>query len=52
MYLVGCTLFTNKTDKHTEVIYLECTVDLTAMNRWLWGGMTLAHLYHYMTGAF
>lgn len=49
IYLVGCTLFTNKTDKHTEVINLECMVDLTAMNRWLWGGMKLAHLYHYLT---
>jgi len=49
IYLVGCTMFTNKTNRNIELIYLEAMVDLNKVNRWLWGGITLAHLYHYLT---
>lgn len=49
LYLVVCMLFANKTKINIELIYLEAMVDLNRVNRWSWEGMTLAHLYHYLT---
>lgn len=46
LYLVGSTLFANKTNIHINMIYLECMVDLNTVGRWSWGGMTLAYLYY------
>jgi len=48
LYLVGCALFTNKTNRHIDLIYLDCMADLQAIGKWSWGGMTLAHLYDYL----
>lgn len=48
LYLLGCTLFAGKSNKHMELIFLEAMEDLARMDHWLWGGMTLAHLYHYL----
>ena len=48
LYLVGCALFTNKTNKHIDLIYLHCMADLQAIGKWSWGGMTLAYLYNYL----
>jgi hypothetical protein len=48
LYLVGCALFTNKTNSHINLIYLDCMADLQAIGKWSWGGMTLAYLYDYL----
>ena len=48
LYLVGCALFTNKTNRHIDLIYLDCMADLQAIGKWSWGGMTLAYLYDYL----
>jgi len=48
LYLVGSVLFTNKTNRHIDLLYLDCMADLQAIGKWLWGGMTLAYLYDYM----
>jgi len=42
LYLVGSVLFTNKMNRHTDLIYLDCMVDLNAIRKWSWEGMTLA----------
>lgn len=48
LYLVGCALFTNKTNRHFDLIYLDCMADLQAIGKWSWGGMALAYLYAYL----
>jgi len=48
LYLVGSVLFTNKTNRHIDLIYLDCMVDLNAIGKWSWGGMTLTYLYDYL----
>ena len=47
-YLVGCALFTNKTNRHIDLIYLDYMTDLQAIGKWSWGGMSLAYLYDYL----
>jgi len=48
LYLVGSALFTNKTNIHVDLIYLDCVADLQAIGKWSWGGMILAYLYSYL----
>jgi len=48
LYLVGSALFTNKMNKHTDLIYLDCMTDLQAIGKWSWGGMALAYLDDYL----
>jgi len=48
LYLVGCALFTNKTNRHIDFIYLDCMADLLAIGKCSWGGMTLAYMYDYL----
>jgi len=48
LYLVGCALFTNKTNRHIDLIYLDCMADLQAIGKWSWRGMTIAYLYYYL----
>ena len=48
LYLAGSVLFTNKTNRHIDLIYLDCMADLHAIGKWSWGGMALAYLYDYL----
>jgi len=48
LYLVGSALFTNETNRHIDLIYLDCMADLQAIGKWSWGGMTLTYLYDYL----
>jgi hypothetical protein len=48
LYLVDCALITNKTNRHIDLIYLDCMADLQAIGKWSWGGMTLSYLYDYL----
>jgi hypothetical protein len=47
LYLVGSALFTNKINRHIDLVYLECMADLHGIGKWSWGGMTLDYLYDY-----
>jgi hypothetical protein len=46
LYLVGCLLFGDKSNKLIELIYLTTMEDYATMSDYMWGGMTLAYLYH------
>jgi len=46
LYLVGCLLFADKSNKHIELIYLTTMEDYAGMCNYSWAGMTLAYLYH------
>jgi len=48
LYLVGSALFTNNTNRHIDLIYLDYMEDLNAIGKWSWGGMTLTYLYDYL----
>lgn len=44
-YLLGCTLFTNKSGNKISVYYLECLSVLEDIGKWAWGSAALAMLY-------
>jgi len=46
LYLVGCLLFCDKSNKRIELIYLSTMDDYAGMPNYSLGGMTLAYLYH------
>jgi hypothetical protein len=46
LYLFGCLLSGDKSNKHIELIYLTTMEDYATMDDYSWGGMTLAYLYH------
>ena len=48
LYLVGCTLFSDKTGSGCCVVYLKYFDDLTTVNQWSWGAAALAFLYDYL----
>ena len=51
-YLVGCLLFSDKSNKRIELVYLTTMEDgYTGMHKYSWGGMTLAYLYHCLAEA-
>jgi len=45
LFLVGLTLFTNKTNKNVNLIWLEGTHDLYMVHEWSWGRVTLDFVY-------
>jgi len=47
-YLVGCTLFSDKTGSGCCVVYLKYFDDLTTVNQRSWGAVALAFLYDYL----
>lgn len=51
LYLVGCTIFIDKSNKHIDLILLEAPQDLDMIHEWAWGGTTLSFLYHYLSQA-
>jgi len=52
LYLVGCLLFGDKSNKRIELVYLTTMEDgYAGMLNYSWGGMTLAYLYHYLAEA-
>jgi len=52
LYLVGCLLFGDKSNKHIELVYLTTRDDgYAGMHNYSLGGMTLAYLYHYLAEA-
>jgi len=46
LYLVGCLLFGDRSNKHIELVYLTTMEEgYAGMRNYSWGGMTLAYLY-------
>jgi len=45
LYLVGITLFTNKSATVVDVVYLRYFRDLDIVAGYSWGAAALAHLY-------
>ncbi|GAU27956.1 hypothetical protein TSUD_146740 [Trifolium subterraneum] len=51
LYLIGGTIFTNKSMQYVYVIFLTYLQDLSLVNTWNWGASGLAYLYHYLDKA-
>jgi hypothetical protein len=51
LYLVGCTIFSNKTSYYVEVVYLQFFQDLSTVHEWNWGVAALFHLENYLDHA-
>jgi len=46
LYLVGCLLFGDRSNKRIELVYLTTMEEgYAGMRNYSWGGMTLAYLY-------
>ncbi|KAL7233196.1 hypothetical protein ACSBR1_016930 [Camellia fascicularis] len=45
LYLLGCTLFADKTDTRVSVVYLSFLMDLRSVASYAWGAAALAFLY-------
>lgn len=45
LYLLGCTLFTDKTRSHVPINYLYCLEDLDSIYTYAWGATALTYLY-------
>ncbi|XP_028065469.1 protein MAIN-LIKE 2-like [Camellia sinensis] len=48
LFLLGCTLFSNKTCTRVPIVYLSLLSDLTTISSYAWGAATLAYLYRQM----
>jgi len=52
LYLVGCLLFGDRSNKRIELVYLTTMEDgYAGMRNYSWGGMTLAYLYNKLAEA-
>jgi hypothetical protein len=51
LYLVGRTIFTNKSAQYVDVVFLPYFQDLDTVNQWNWGTSALAYLYNYLNAA-
>ncbi|GAU10640.1 hypothetical protein TSUD_419770 [Trifolium subterraneum] len=48
LYLIGGTIFTNKSMQYVNVIFLTYLQDLGLVNTWNWGASGLTYLYNYL----
>ncbi|XP_045791833.1 protein MAIN-LIKE 1-like [Trifolium pratense] len=51
LFLVCCTIFSNKSNYYVDVVYLQYFQDLSAVREWNWGTASLVHLQHYLYDA-
>ena len=51
LYIVGCTLFADKSETFVSVIYLECFRNLQTCGDYAWGVTALAYLYDQLRDA-
>jgi len=51
LYLVGITLFIDKSQTYVDVVYLRYFRDLVVVSSFSWGAATLAHLYRELNNA-
>ncbi|GAU41518.1 hypothetical protein TSUD_302570 [Trifolium subterraneum] len=48
LYLIGGTLFTNKSVQYVDLIFLSYLQDIPLINTWNWGAFGLAYMYNYL----
>ncbi|KAK2408618.1 protein MAINTENANCE OF MERISTEMS [Trifolium repens] len=48
LYLVCCTIFSNKSQNYCDVVYLQYFEDLAEVGNWNWGAAALVYLKAYM----
>ncbi|GAU50897.1 hypothetical protein TSUD_387230 [Trifolium subterraneum] len=48
LFLVGCTIFSNKTSYYLDVVYIQYFADLSSVHEWNWGSVALVHLQNYL----
>jgi hypothetical protein len=48
LYLVCCTIFSNKSQNYCDVVYLQYFEDLTEVSHWNWGAAALVYLQAYL----
>jgi hypothetical protein len=48
LYLVCCTIFSNKSQNYRDVVYLQYFEDLSEVGNWNWGAAALVYLQAYM----
>ncbi|GAU36399.1 hypothetical protein TSUD_38660 [Trifolium subterraneum] len=51
LYLIGGTLFTNKSAQYVDLIFLSYLQDIRLINTWNWGAYGLAYMYNYLDRA-
>jgi hypothetical protein len=51
LYLIGGTLFTNKSVQYVDLIFLSYLQDIPLINTWNWGASGLAYMYNYLDRA-
>lgn len=51
LFLLGCTLFIDKSSMRVSVAYLECLKNLYEVQEYAWGAAALAHLYRHLGSA-
>jgi len=51
LFLVGCTILFNNSNKHIDLIWLDAMQDLARIHEWSRDGMKLANLYHFLSKA-
>ncbi|KAH1250199.1 Protein MAIN-LIKE 1 [Glycine max] len=51
LYLLGCTLFANKSATNVHVVYLEALRDLSMTDWYAWGVAALVHMYDQLNDA-
>ncbi|WJX78666.1 hypothetical protein P8452_61861 [Trifolium repens] len=50
-FLVGCSIFSNKSNRCIDVIYLQYFQDLSTVCEWNWGAAALAYMQHHLDDA-
>ncbi|GAU12213.1 hypothetical protein TSUD_01800 [Trifolium subterraneum] len=48
LFVVGCTIFSNKTSYYLDVVYIQYFADLSSVHEWNWGSAALVHLQNYL----
>ena len=51
MYLLGCTLFANKSAIHVHMVFLDAFRDLSQSGSYAWGAATVVHMYDNLNDA-
>lgn len=51
LFLLGCTLFVDKSSTRVSVTYLECLKKLYKVQEYAWGAAALAYLYRHLGSA-
>ncbi|GAU36904.1 hypothetical protein TSUD_331770 [Trifolium subterraneum] len=48
LFVVGCTIFSNKSSYYLDVVYIQYFADLSSVHEWNWGSAALVHLQNYL----